>query len=427
MMKKLLLSLFLIANLSNASEVTTPNLVDQNFDNGGWSGTADGRHGSGTIASEHNTYIQSNPVAVNNHLTKEEINFGFSVNASEEIWHWNNYDSTVQRTIRATIPNSTEVITQTRTINSSGCGSINCGGYVSYNDTMIVGANSVDNYNLDLRYDFTDTSLNSRSHWGVDLKEPVMTITYTENPVILETSVVENLSTFDNFLLEDIRNLDLKEDFKVEEKFTMKEPKFTYEEPTFKAPEKFETYESPQLKEEVSTEVFQETSSSIKQPKKVENEEMSIKTKKEEKKELSQTTESTEDNEQTQDSSENQQVSQKNSSEPKKNVSLKKTMEKIDAKVKDIGTNLGLKNIVKLKAMVDNAIILEYANKVFYKEKRIYENQANIRDNRILYANVSLVSYTQNDPIFTKEKELFTIKLEKEKLEKEIEVLKNGF
>lgn len=426
-MKKLLLSLFLIANLSNASEVTTPNLVDQNFDNGGWSGTADGRHGSGTIASEHNTYIQSNPVAVNNHLTKEEINFGFSVNASEEIWHWNNYDSTVQRTIRATIPNSTEVITQTRTINSSGCGSINCGGYVSYNDTMIVGANSVDNYNLDLRYDFTDTSLNSRSHWGVDLKEPVMTITYTENPVILETSVVENLSTFDNFLLEDIRNLDLKEDFKVEEKFTMKEPKFTYEEPTFKAPEKFETYESPQLKEEVSTEVFQETSSSIKQPKKVENEEMSIKTKKEEKKELSQTTESTEDNEQTQDSSENQQVSQKNSSEPKKNVSLKKTMEKIDAKVKDIGTNLGLKNIVKLKAMVDNAIILEYANKVFYKEKRIYENQANIRDNRILYANVSLVSYTQNDPIFTKEKELFTIKLEKEKLEKEIEVLKNGF
>lgn len=426
-MKKLLLSLFLIANLSNASEVTTPNLVDQNFDNGGWSGTADGRHGSGTIASEHNTYIQSNPVAVNNHLTKEEINFGFSVNASEEIWHWNNYDSTVQRTIRATIPNSTEVITQTRTINSSGCGSINCGGYVSYNDTMIVGANSVDNYNLDLRYDFTDTSLNSRSHWSVDLKEPVMTITYTENPVILETSVVENLSTFDNFLLEDIRNLDLKEDFKVEEKFTMKEPKFTYEEPTFKAPEKFETYESPQLKEEVSTEVFQETSSSIKQPKKVENEEMSIKTKKEEKKELSQTTESTEDNEQTQDSSENQQVSQKNSSEPKKNVSLKKTMEKIDAKVKDIGTNLGLKNIVKLKAMVDNAIILEYANKVFYKEKRIYENQANIRDNRILYANVSLVSYTQNDPIFTKEKELFTIKLEKEKLEKEIEVLKNGF
>ena len=426
-MKKLLLSLFLIANLSNASEVTTPNLVDQNFDNGGWSGTADGRHGSGTIASEHNTYIQSNPVAVNNHLTKEEINFGFSVNASEEIWHWNNYDSTVQRTIRATIPNSTEVITQTRTINSSGCGSINCGGYVSYNDTMIVGANSVDNYNLDLRYDFTDTSLNSRSHWGVDLKEPVMTITYTENPVILETSVVENLSTFDNFLLEDIRNLDLKEDFKVEEKFTMKEPKFTYEEPTFKAPEKFETYESPQLKEEVSREVFQETSSSIKQPKKVENEEMSIKTKKEEKKELSQTTESTEDNEQTQDSSENQQVSQKNSSEPKKNVSLKKTMEKIDAKVKDIGTNLGLKNIVKLKAMVDNAIILEYANKVFYKEKRIYENQANIRDNRILYANVSLVSYTQNDPIFTKEKELFTIKLEKEKLEKEIEVLKNGF
>jgi len=38
-----------------------------------------------------------------------------------------------------------------------------------------------------------------------------------------------------------------------------------------------------------------------------------------------------------------------------------------------------------------------------------------------------LVSYTQNDPIFTKEKELFTIRQEKQRLQKEIEVLKNGF
>jgi hypothetical protein len=101
-------------------------------------------------------------------------------------------------------------------------------------------------------------------------------------------------------------------------------------------------------------------------------------------------------------------------------------MQKIDAQVKDIGTNLGLKNLVKLKAMNNNAILSEYVNKTFYKEKKIYEDQADIRDNRVLYANSSLVSYTQNDPIFTKEKRLFTINLEKQKLQKEIEVLKNG-
>jgi len=48
-----------------------------------------------------------------------------------------------------------------------------------------------------------------------------------------------------------------------------------------------------------------------------------------------------------------------------------------------------------------------------------------IRDDRVLYANSSLVSYTQNDPIFTKEKELFRIKQEKQRLQKEIEVLKS--
>jgi hypothetical protein len=415
--------------------------VDQNFDNGGWSGTADGRHGSGTIASEHNTYIQSNPVAVNNHLTKDQINFGFSVNASEEIWHWNNYDSTVQRTIRATISNSTEIISQTRTINSSGCGSINCGGYISYSDTMIVGANSVDNYNLDLRYDFTDTSLRTNNHYGVDLKEPVLSVTYTENPVILETSIVENLSTFDNFLLEDIRTLDLKEDFKVEEKFKMEEPKFTYEEPTFKAPEKFETYESPQLKEEASTEVFQETSSFIKEkekgspqeqaprfveegprePQNVEEEPSSLRAEQKSNEEASTKTETQTEKEQT---TEAVTYNKGNVSGEKRSVSLVKSMEKIDAQVKDIGKNLQLKNLVKLKIMSNNDVLQLYANIQFYKPKDIYKDQADIRDNRILYANSTLISYTQNDPIFTKEQELFNIKVQKEKLLEEIEILK---
>jgi len=79
-----------------------------------------------------------------------------------------------------------------------------------------------------------------------------------------------------------------------------------------------------------------------------------------------------------------------------------------------------------LKIMNNNDVLQQYANIQFYKPKDIYKDQADIRDNRILYANSTLISYTQNDPIFTKEQELFNIKVQKEKLLEEIEVLKNG-
>ena len=55
-----------------------------------------------------------------------------------------------------------------------------------------------------------------------------------------------------------------------------------------------------------------------------------------------------------------------------------------------------------------------------------YENQPNITDTRVVYANSSLVSYTQNDPILQKETQIQKIRQQKEKLLREIEVLKNG-
>ena len=43
-------------------------------------------------------------------------------------------------------------------------------------------------------------------------------------------------------------------------------------------------------------------------------------------------------------------------------ISLAKTMEKIDTQVKDIGKNLRLKNLVKIKLMSDNSALESYAN-----------------------------------------------------------------
>lgn len=75
----LLLSWFANSVGLKAEEVTTNNLLDQNFDNGSWSGTADGRHGSTIIAAEDGEYIQSDNVSLSNdaNLTEAQIQDGY--------------------------------------------------------------------------------------------------------------------------------------------------------------------------------------------------------------------------------------------------------------------------------------------------------------------------------------------------------------
>tara|TARA_E500000178_G_scaffold276996_1_gene276047 strand:- start:242 stop:838 length:597 start_codon:yes stop_codon:yes gene_type:complete len=117
--------------------------------------------------------------------------------------------------------------------------------------------------------------------------------------------------------------------------------------------------------------------------------------------------------------------SKNNVSGEKKAISLVKTMEKIDAQVKDIGKNLQIKNLVKINAMVDNSILLGY-NKPFYKELKIYERQIDIQDNRVIYT-ANLETYTRADPIFVQRSKIMDIRLQKKKLRQELEVLKNEF
>ena len=62
---RILLSIVLLIGLiltTSAEETTTNNLLNQNFDSGNWSGTADGRHGSNIIAAEDGEYIKSNDI-----------------------------------------------------------------------------------------------------------------------------------------------------------------------------------------------------------------------------------------------------------------------------------------------------------------------------------------------------------------------------
>ena len=106
---------------------------------------------------------------------------------------------------------------------------------------------------------------------------------------------------------------------------------------------------------------------------------------------------------------------------------LDKIMDKVDSDIKDISKNLAVKNIIKMEAMTsEQASLNAYANTAFYAPKDIYLDQLNIFDNRQIYPNTNLASYTQNDKIEIKAKKLQEINSRKQQLLMELEILKGG-
>jgi hypothetical protein len=106
---------------------------------------------------------------------------------------------------------------------------------------------------------------------------------------------------------------------------------------------------------------------------------------------------------------------------------IERVMDRVDSDVKDIAKNLEIKNIIKLEAMASEQASLDiYSKALFYEPKDIYLDQPNIFDNRQIYANVSLASYIKNDKVAVKAEALHEINLKKQRLLKELELLKNG-
>jgi len=103
---------------------------------------------------------------------------------------------------------------------------------------------------------------------------------------------------------------------------------------------------------------------------------------------------------------------------------LKTIMAKVDAKVKNPLKNLQLKNLIKMDAMVEDQLSLDSYNVAFYVPKNIYLEQLNLIDNRLIYANVSLATYTDNDIIGIKARKLGIINYKKQQLLNELEILK---
>jgi len=302
---------------------------------------------------------------------------------------------------------------------------------------------------VSLKFAFSE-STNSAYHYAADLKNPTLSVTYTYVPP-LDSATQTALLDLNNDIKDELKDIDtfkFEEEVKIEEWSTLELQTDTEEmtfQDTFTALPEFEKSETQlESKEETTTEVLDtnsftesaepsdektdaplssvEDSQDLQEPQNVEDEPSLQAEEKSSEEQDTETETSTEKEQTTEVASDNKN----NVSSEKRSVSLEKSMNKIDAQVKDIGKNLKLKNLVKIKLMSDNSVLLDYANIPFYQSKNIYLDQANIRDNRILYNNVTLVSYQQKDPIFQAQKELFEIRQEKQKLIRELQILKNG-
>lgn len=424
------LLIILIHTTSIKSEViTTNNLLDKNFDNGSWTGTADGRHGSNVIASEHDTYIQSDDISLKNdaNLTELQIQNGYTTNHEFEYWHWNTYDSSVKSTVTITGANG-ETTTQIRNYNSSSCGSFNCGDYVTGSDTYTVFSNLQTDYDLSVRYDFTDSSNATENHYGVDLREPSLTVTYESDPFVLNEDIRD-----------EIKNV--LEEFKPEKEFIVKEEFKFVEIKTEPKP-----MEEPKVIEQYKTEPKIEKVYNEKPKEEIKSETKVVdKITEEYKKEVStEVTEQVSDNAKKEvikkdtDKNDSKKVVKKDSKEEvKSKVSSTKTktsktkldviMTKVDAQVKDASKNLNIKNIIKLDAMQkDSVSLVEYKNTEFYKSKDIYLDQIAIFDNRSIYKNFDLVKYRNNDIIGIKNRTLQELNINKQRILIELKELKNG-
>ena len=409
----LISGLMLLTLTTSAEEITTDNLISQDFTDGSWNNPVNSWHSSNDLAGwnglEHTTEVTYTPE------TEALKQNGFEMTAGGEIFHWYN-GQTVHVNQSVTLDNGT-VFEQTKSYTASR------GTVHDVENTIVINSNTSESYDLGMGILFEDTR-GQVGHYSADFRDPFITLTYDDTVFQLDEVVEQELTDlFTEFKPEE--DLKLEETFKVVELFNepikMKE-ELKIEEFTEivsmpeKEPEVIE--EMPNVTEEIVEEKPQEeviTEEIIQEAK----EEMPEETKEEEVIEEApkETTEETPKKE----------IKTKVASKKSKKPKIDKIMAKVDAQVKDSAKNLVIKNIIKLDAMQNDQVsLVDYNNAVFYTPKDIYLNQIEIFDNRSIYKNVDLVQYIDNDIMEIKIKKLNEIKYKKRILLLELQELKNG-
>ncbi|BAQ87573.1 hypothetical protein [uncultured Mediterranean phage uvMED] len=193
-----LLVMLIVSTLANAE--TTNNLLPQQFFNNNsnhneWTcNDPSHNHGNSIVAAHHGDSIERD-VSLSEYLTEDQIQYGWSSTLGADIWHWNNLSSETDMIQTITASDGT-VTTQKRTVAFS-----QITPYQTYTSTYIEGMNVNTNYNINVKFDFRESS-QSQYHRAVDLKNPTLVIDYEPNPIFLSTEQETDIATAVEFVEE---------------------------------------------------------------------------------------------------------------------------------------------------------------------------------------------------------------------------------
>ena len=408
-----------------AAEVTTDNLISQDFTDGSWDNPVNSWHSSNDLAGwngmEHTTEVTYTP-----ETEALKLN-GFEMTAGGEIFHWYN-GQTVHVNQSVTLDSGT-VFEQTKSYTASR------GTVHDVANTIVINSNTSTSYDLGMGILFEDTR-GQVGHYSADFRDPYITLTYNDTVFQLDETIqeqiTEDLGLIENsFFTFKVLNIVETQELITE---TFNEPVLenfnneTLPEPELITEQVFEqTATIEEEPEQIAEQINEETTEEIKEEI-VEQKEEVAKEPQEDKQEVATEPKEEEPKEEVAEETPKKEVKTKvANAKTNKKPKIDKVMAKVDAKIKDHAKNLVIKNIIKLDAMQnDQASLVGYNNAIFYPPKDIYLNQIEIFDNRSIYKNVDLVKYIDNDIMEIKIKKLNEIKYKKRILLLELKELKNG-
>jgi hypothetical protein len=408
-----------------AAEVTTDNLISQDFTDGSWNNPVNSWHSSNDLAGwngmEHTTEVTYTP-----ETEALKLN-GFEMTAGGEIFHWYN-GQTVYVNQSVTLDSGT-VFEQTKSYTASR------GTVHDVANTIVINSNTSASYDLGMGILFEDTR-GQVGHYSADFRDPYITLTYNDTVFQLDETIqeqiTEDLGLIENsFFTFKVLNIVETQELITE---TFNEPVLenfnneTLPEPELITEQVFEqTATIEEEPEQIAEQINEETTEEIKEEI-VEQKEEVAKEPQEDKQEVATEPKEEEPKEEVAEETPKKEVKTKvATAKTNKKPKIDKVMAKVDAQIKDHAKNLVIKNIIKLDAMQnDQASLVGYNNAIFYPPKDIYLNQIKIFDNRSIYKNVDLVKYIDNDIMEIKIKKLNEIKYKKRILLLELKELKNG-